>query len=245
MSVAAIAPMLAAVSLSVTTDPSLPAPNLLPENISNFTTNVVFSKEKKSVYRNIRKDIVVPGRTYILSCEIKPSVDVSARFPLSGLGCELTYWSSDWKKGVTLMARGDGDGAWRRVVSKKVTIPDWVHHGQLHAGLAYTGGCGEVRNIGLYQPDCEIVIEAKSGCGIAQVKVVDGDLATVFDSGVLNGAQAVWRGRVMADPARNYAVYAIDTKGNVAVWRTEKIDLAAGNGKRKVNKKRSFGHADK
>lgn len=223
MSFAAI--VLAAVTLSVETDPPLPAPNLLPENISNFTTNIVFSKEKKSVYKIVGKQLVKPGRTYVLACEIKPSADVSvSRTSRAGLGCVLTYWSKDWKQAVGMNARGDGDGVWRRVVSEKVTIPEWVHHGQLHAGLAYTDGSGEVRNIGLYEADCELVIEAKSDCGIAQVKVVDGDLETVFDTGVLSDAPAAWTGRVMADPARRYAVYAIDTKGNVAVSRTDKCE---------------------
>ena len=225
MSVAAIAPMLAAVSLSVTTDPSLPAPNLLPENISNFTTNVVFSEEKKSVCKIVGKQLVKQGRTYVLTCEIKPSADVSSSgTSRAGLGCVLTYWSKDWKQAVGMSARGDGDGVWRRVVSEKVTIPDWVHHGQLHVGLAYTDGSGEVRNIGLYEADCELVIEAKSRDGIAQVKVVDGNFSTVFDSGVLDDADTVWTGRVMADPARQYAVYAIDKNGDVAVWRTDKIN---------------------
>ena len=217
MSFAAIVPVLAAVTLSVETNPPLPAPNLLPENISNFTTNIVFSKEKKSVSRNVgRLKLVKPGRTYVLTCEIKPSSDVSASGLEAGLGCVLTYWSPDWKQAVSMIARGDGEGKWRRIVSQKVTIPDWIHYGQLHAGLRYSGGSGEVRNIGLYEADCELVVEAKSREGIAQVKVVDGNFATVFDSGVLDDAGTVWTGRVMADPARQYAVYAIDKKGDVA-----------------------------
>ena len=53
---------------------------------------------------------------------------------------------------------------------------------------------------------------------------MDGNFATVFDSGVLDDADTVWTGRVMADPARQYAVYAIDKNGDVAVWRTDKIN---------------------
>ena len=93
--------VLAAVTLSVETDPPLPAPNLLPEHISNFTTNIVFSKEKKSVYKIVGKQLVKPGRTYVLACEIKPSADVSvSRTARAGLGCVLTYWSQDWKQAV-------------------------------------------------------------------------------------------------------------------------------------------------
>ena len=55
-------------------------------------------------------------------------------------------------------------------------------------------------------------------------QIVDGNFATVFDSGVLDDADTVWTGRVMADPARQYAVYAIDNNGDVAVWRTDKIN---------------------
>ena len=224
MSFATTASVLASVTLSVKTDPTLPAPNMLPENFRNFTTNIVFSTEKKSVCRSVRK-LVEPGRTYILACDIKSSQVVpSSGYGSAGIGCNLTYWSEDWKQAVSMSARGDGNGVWRKVVSKKVTIPDWICHGQLHVGLSYADGSGEVQNIGLFEADRELVIEAKSDCGIAQVKVVDDGLATVFDSGVLHGAPTTWEGRVMADPARNYAVYAIDRDGDIAIWRSEKTN---------------------
>ena len=222
MSFAAIAPLLAAIAVSVKTDPPLPAPNLLPENISNFTTNIVFSKEKKSVYKIVGKQLVQPGRTYVLACEIKPSPEVSTAKTAgsAGLGCTLSFWSKDWKKVVSLHARGECVGEWRRVVSPKATMPEWIHHGQLHVGLAYTGGSGEVRNIGLCEAGCALVIAARSDNGVAQVKVVDGEKKTVFDTGVLPDTPAIWEGRIMADTARDYSVYVIDRKGNVAVART-------------------------
>lgn len=211
----------AGVTVSVTTDPPLPAPNLLPESLRDFAANIVFSKEKESVYRNV-KGLVQPGRTYVLACEIKPSPEVSTAKTAgsAGLGCTLAFWSEDWKNVVSLHARGEGAGEWRRVVSPKATMPEWIHHGQLHVGLAYTGGSGEVRNIGLFEAGCALVIEARSDNGVAQVKVVDGGLATVFDTGVLDGAETAWIGRVEADAARDYSVYVIDRKGNVAVART-------------------------
>ena len=208
------------VAVFVATDPPLPAPNILPEGTCDFSTNIVFSGERKSAYRNVGT-FVRPGRTYVLSCEIKPSPEVSSAKTVgsAGLGCTLAYWSEDWKKVVSLHARGEGAGEWRRVVSPKVTMPEWIHHGQLHVGLAYTGGSGEVRNIELFEAGCELVVEARSANGIAQVKVVDDALATVFDTGVLVGTNTVWTGRVEADAAHRYSVYAIDTEGNVAVGR--------------------------
>lgn len=227
MTISAIVPIFAAVSLSVTTDPPLPTPNLVPQSLHNFTTNVVFSDKKRSVYRNIG-NLVKPGQAYVLACEIKPSLEVSTGkvATRAGLGCTLAYWNSDRKKSVAIHAYGEGCGTWRRIVSEKVTMPDWIGTGpisewkglgQLTVGLAYTGGTGEVRNIGLFEADCELVIKAKSGCGIAQVKVVDGDKKTVFDSGVLDGVDTMWTGRIIVDPARRYAVYAIDTNGDIAV----------------------------
>ena len=221
MTLAAIAPLLAAIAVSVKTDPPLPAPNLLPESLRNFSANIVFSTEKESVYRNV-KGLVQPGRTYVLACEIKPSPEVSTAKTAgsAGLGCTLAFWSKDWKKVVSLHARGEGVGEWRRVVSPKATMPEWIHHGQLHVGLAYTGGSGEVRNIELFEAGCALVIEARSDNGVAQVKVVDGEKKTVFDTGVLPDTPTIWKGRIMADTARDYSVYVIDRKGNVAVART-------------------------
>ena len=230
MTLAAIAPLLAAVAVSVKTDPQLPAKNLLPEGYCDFATNVVFSDNKKSVYRNI-KNFVKPGRTYVLACDIKPSLEVStsAAAVRAGLGCTLAYWNSDRTKTVAIYARGEGCGKWRHVVSDKVTMPDWIGTGpisewkglgQLTVGLAYSRGSGEVRNIELFEADCELIIEATSGDGIAQVKVVDDEKKTVFDTGVITDTPTIWKGRIMADTARNYVIYAIDTKGNIAVNKT-------------------------
>ena len=184
-----------------------PARNLLPEGFCDFATNIVFSDERKSVWRTAGK-LVEPGRAYVLSCEIKPSADVSAKrlSGAAGLGCSLTYWDADWKRAVSISARGEGSGTWRRIVSEKVTMPDWIGPGQLTVGLAYTGGSGEVRNIELTEAGCALAVEARS-------------LATVFDTGVLDGADAVWTGRVEADAARRYAVYAINAEGEVAMKR--------------------------
>lgn len=208
------------ITVSAEAERPLPARNLLPEGFCDFATNVVFSDERKSVWRTAGK-LVEPGRAYVLSCEIKPSADVSAKrlAGAAGLGCSLTYWDADWKRAVSISARGEGSGTWRRVVSEKVTMPDWIGPGQLTVGLAYTGGSGEVRNIELTEAGCALAVEARSDKGVAQVKIVDENLATVFDTGVLDGADAVWTGRVEADAARRYAVYAIDAEGEVAMKR--------------------------
>ena len=216
MSASLIAPLIAAVSLSVATDPPKPGSNLLPEGYCGFASSIVFSKEKKSVYRNV-SGIVKPGRTYALSCEIKPTAEVAGNpRKTSGLGCSLTFWDKDWKRAVSLAARGDGPDRWQRVVSEKVEIPDWIVHGQLTVGIAYSKGGGEVRNIELVEADCELVIEAKADRGIMHVKVADENSEIVFDSGMLSGKDTVWTRRIDASPFRKYTAYVIDSEGDVA-----------------------------
>lgn len=204
-------------TVEITTDPPLPAQNLLPPELSNFATNT-FSKEKVSDYRNVQQ-FVKPGHEYILACEIKPSREVSTAGLAggAGLGCSLTYWDKTWKKAVSLQAKGEGPDRWQRVVSPRVMIPDWIGPGQLTVGLSYSDGSGQVRNIELFEAGCELVVEVKADKGVAQVKIVDENLVTVFDSGVLSGNDTVWTNRVKADAAHRYSVYAIDTEGEIKV----------------------------
>ncbi len=215
---------LAAVAVSVETDPPHPSANILPDGYCDFAYGKVFSKEKKSVYRNVGR-IVKPGRSYILSCEIKPTAEVAVNpWNTWGLGCSLAFWTKDWKKAVSLEARGDGPEKWRRVVSKKVTIPDWIVHGQLTVGVAYSKGGGEVRNIELTEADCELVVKASADKGIAQVKIVDENLVTLFDSGVLSGEETTWSKRFEATPVLGYTAYVVDREGDVAFGESRKSE---------------------
>lgn len=217
MTAAACASVLAAMTISVTTDPPLPAPNLLPTELRNFATNV-FTKEKKSVYRNVGK-IVKPGHAYILACEIRPSAEVSTRGVAgsAGLGAVLAYWDKDWKRGISISAKGEGPDRWQRIVSEPVTMPDWISPGQLTVGLSYTEGHGRVRNVELTEAGCELVVDVRAEKGVAQVKVVDENLRTVFDTLVLPTRETAWSGRVRADTAHRYSVYAVDFEGDVSV----------------------------
>ena len=234
--------VLFALTVSLSADPELPAPNLLADPCYRFEeglkgwvnkhTNDVccveveghgqslFAKDNKAVWRSVPKTLVKPGHTYILSCEIKPSSKVNTHAFSgggSGLGCGLTYWTSDWKRAVSLGARTDGADRWFRTYSEPVTMPDWIAHGQMTVGLAYSDGSGYVDNIELVEAYSELTIRVESAAAIRQVKVVDHNFRTVYDSGVLNGEAKTWTHAVRVEAAYKYAVFAVDAKGDVKV----------------------------
>ena len=236
--------VLFALTVSLSADPELPAPNLLTDSryrfdeglrgwVNKHTNDVrcvegegrgqsLFVTNKKTVWRSVPKTLVKPGHTYILSCEIKPSSKVSAAaIPNggSGLGCGLTFWTSDWKCAVSLRARADGAARWFRTYSEPVTIPDWIAHGQMTVGLAYSDGEGLVDNIELVEAYSELTIRVESDAAIRQVKVVDHNFRTVYDSGVLTGESKTWTHTVRVEAAYKYAVFAVDAKGDVKVAR--------------------------
>ncbi|HOE60136.1 MAG TPA: hypothetical protein P5125_06105 [Kiritimatiellia bacterium] len=231
-----------ALTVTLSADPELPAPNILTNGFFRFDEGLkgwanshsnevcciemegrglsFFTKDKKSVWRSIPTSVVKPGRTYILSCEIKPSSKVNTHTFSnggSGLGCGLTYWSEDWKRAVSLCAYTDGPDRWFRTYSQPVTMPDWIIHGQMTVGLAYSGGSGYVDNIELVEAYSELTICAESQAAIRQVKVVDHNFRTVYDSGVLNNGAKTWTHRLQIEAAYKYAVFAVDAVGNVSV----------------------------
>ena len=233
-----------ALTVSLAADPELPAPNLLTAPCYRFDegmrgwnnkhTNEVwcveaegrgkalFAKDGKSAWKPVPISLVRPGRTYILSCEIKPSSEVSVNtFSAggSGLGCGLTFWSRDWKRAVSLAAHADGPDKWFRTYSEPVTIPDWIVHGQLSVGLAYSGGEGCVDNIELVEAYSELTVRVESAAAIRQVKVVDHNYRTVYDSGVLAGEAKTWMHVLPIEAAYRYAVFAVDASGDVKVAR--------------------------
>lgn len=236
--------VLFALTVSLSADPELPAPNLLTDSryrfdeglrgwVNKHTNDVrcveteghgqsLFVSNKKTVWRSVPKTLVKPGHTYILSCEIKPSSKVSsAAIPNggSGLGCGLTYWTPDWKRAVSLSARTDGADRWFRTYSEPVTIPDWIAHGQMTVGLAYSDGEGCVDNIELVEAYSELTIRVESAAAIRQVKVVDHNFRTIYDSGVLTGEAKTWTHVLPIEAAYKYAVFAVDAKGDVKVVR--------------------------
>ena len=236
--------VLFALTVSLSADPELPAPNLLTDPRFRFEKGLdgwvnghsnevrcvetegrgpsLFVKNQKSVWTGFPMGLVKPGHTYILSCDIKPSAKVNTRTFAgggSGLGCGLTFWSEDWKRAVSLGARTDGPDRWLRTSSQPVTIPDWIVHGQLAAGLAYSDGEGYVDNIELVEAYSELTVRVASKAAIRQVKVVDENWRTVFDSGVLEDGARTWSHNLRIEAAYKYAVFAVDASGDVTVVR--------------------------
>ena len=232
-----------ALELSVASVPELPAANILSDPMFRFEngldgwvnrySNEVWCVESagrgksffapaqdKTVYAVVSSDTVRAGHTYILSCDIKPSPEVStASLPNgnSGLGCSLAFWDKDWTNAVSLGAYGEGADVWRRISSSPVAIPEWACNGQLHVGVAYSPGSGCVDNIELVEAYAEMSVCAVSSVPIRQVKVVDENWRTVFDSGVLEGGDTAYSNNVPIEAASRYAVFAVDAAGDVRV----------------------------
>jgi len=179
-----------------------------------------FRTQGKNVYRNVNKALVIPGHTYILSCDIKPSKEVSSVRVAgggSGLGCGLAFWSRDWKQATGLNAYAEGPDAWFRVSSASVTIPDWICYSQLTVGLAYTKGSGYVDNIELTEAFARLQVSVSSSDPIWQVKVVDDRDEIVFDTGLIGkDAGCRWSKELKVETSRRYRLYAVDRTGDVA-----------------------------
>lgn len=176
--------------------------------------------EKKELNKPVRIGILEKGRSYILSCDIKPSPKVTtARVGegLGGLGCSFTVWSPDWKQTKAINCRSAGPQKWFRISSKPVEIPEWAAHASLNVGVRYSPGHGLVDNIELVEADGGIDVSVKSeGAPIRQVKMVDERGRTVFDSGIIDGGKS-WSRRIPMQSSLSFKVYAVDSSGDVAI----------------------------
>ena len=143
--------------------------------------------EKKTLNKPIGIGILEKGRSYILSCDIKPSSKVTTAKVgegAGGLGCSFSVWSSDWKQVRSIECRSAGPDKWFRISSKSVEIPEWAVHANLNVGIQYSPGQGLVDNIELVEAGGVIDISVKSdGAPIRQVKVVDERGKVVLDLG--------------------------------------------------------------
>ncbi len=175
--------------------------------------------EKKSLNKPVRIGILEKGRSYILSCDIKPSPKVTtARVQegVGGLGCSFTVWSSDWKRVQPIHCRSAGPEKWFRISSKPVAIPEWAAHANLNVGVQYSPGHGLVDNIELVEAGDGIDVSVTSdGAPIRQVKVVDERGGIVFDTGVIDGGRS-WSRRIPVESALRVKAYAVDAEGDVA-----------------------------
>ena len=181
--------------------------------------------EKKALNKPVRIGILKKGRSYILSCDIKPSPKVTtARVGegIGGLGCSFTVWSADWKQAKAINCRSAGPEKWFRISSKPVEIPEWATHANLNVGVNYSPGHGLVDNIELVEAGGGIDVSVKSdGAPIRQVKVVDERGGTVFDSGLIDGGKS-WSRHIPVESALRFKVYAVDVSGDVRVGEMTK-----------------------
>ena len=177
------------------------------------------------------------GRTFILSCDIKPSKDVTSRAlpdSASGLGCKLTVWDAGWKKSASFGCMAEGPDRWFRVSSKPFALPDWTAHMSIAAGLGYSKGSGLVDNIELVEAGDGVDVSVKSDdAPIRQVKVFDERGGTVFDSGIIDGGKS-WSRRILVGSALRLKVYAVDASGNVAT--SERDDVTRKNKRKEMLK---------
>ena len=179
----------------------------------------VGDSRSRTVSRYVKVNPDWKGRTFILSCDIKPSKEVSSReLPdsSSGLGCKLTVWNADWKKSMSVGCMAEGPDKWFRVSSKPFVLPDWTAYMSIAAGIEYSKGSGLVDNIALEEATAAMNVTVNSDASIRQVKVFGEDGSAIFDTGLIDGGRC-WTHRIPTGTSQRCKVYAVDSHGGVAV----------------------------
>lgn len=186
-----------------------------------------------AAFRYVKFDPAWKGRTFILSCDIKPSAKVSSgALPdsASGLGCKVSFWSKDWKKSIGVGCMAEGQERWQRICSRPFEFPEWAAYMGVSAGLEYSKGSGFVDDIALEEAISAIDVAVKSDAPIRQVKVAGDAGQILFDSGILDGG-ARWKQRIPIGSCRRVKVYAVDANGKVAVAESVKEEVEKKSGK--------------
>ena len=186
-----------------------------------------------TAFRYVKFDPAWKGRTFILSCDIKPSAEVSAMAlpdSASGLGCKVSFWSKDWKKSIGVGCMAEGPGRWQRICSRPFEFPEWAAYMGVSAGLEYSKGSGFVDDIALEEAISAIDVAVESDVPIRQVKAVGDSCRILFDSGIVDGG-ATWKRRIPIGSCRRVKVYAVDANGKVAVAESVKEEVEKKSGK--------------
>ena len=179
-----------------------------------------------TAFRYVKFDPAWKGRTFIVSCGIRPSAEVSAKAlpdSASGLGCKVTFWSGDWKRSMSVGCMAEGPERWRRISSRPFEFPEWAEYMGVSAGLEYSKGSGFVDDIALEEAISAIDVTVASDAPIRQVKVAGDDGRILFDSGLIDGGTN-WTRRVPIGSCRRVKVYAVDAGGDVAVAESDRED---------------------
>ena len=188
-----------------------------------------------TAFRYVKFDPAWKGRTFILSCDIKPSAKVSSmELPdsASGLGCKVSFWSKDWKRSMSVGCMADGPERWQRICSRPFEFPEWAAYMGVSVGLEYSKGSGFVDDIALEEAISVIAVAVESDVPIRQVKAVGDSCRILFDSGIVDGG-ATCKRRIPIGSCRRVKVYAVDANGKVAVAKSVMEDVEKKSGKRK------------
>ena len=177
---------------------------------------------KKLVNRYVGIGRFEKGKSYVVSCDIKPSKEISTASGekgTSGLGCSLSFWDRDWKRCECVSCRDEGPEKWFRISSRPITVPEWAARANVTVGVQYSKGHGLVDNIEVVKVGAGIDVSVKSdGATIRQVKAVDELGNVVFDTGLIDGGKS-WSRRLPVESALDVKVYAVDADGDLAVAR--------------------------
>lgn len=186
-----------------------------------------------TAFRYVKFDPAWKGRTFILSCDIKPSAEVSAMAlpdSASGLGCKVSFWSKDWKRSIGVGCMAEGPERWQRICSRPFEFPEWAAYMGISAGLEYSKGSGFVDDIALEEAISAIDVAVESDAPVRQVKVAGDAGRILFDSGIVNGGSR-WKQRIPIGSCSRVKVYAVDANGKVAVAESVKEEVEKKSGK--------------
>jgi len=213
----------AGIRVDVTSDPALPAPNLIDGKNPDGTVGPKFFdstvKGKANCYATFKPKTFKTGVRYVASCRIKPDKDVlSLKSNSSGLGFSMSFVRPGWKL-TTMHARGGYPmpDAWNTVYSEPATMPEGTTDWFREVGFRYNNkGTGWVDDLRVTVADATLSVRVTGPRPIRQVKVVNAAGEKMFDTGILTGDAKTFEKKLVVNAAGTYTAMAVDDEGDVA-----------------------------
>lgn len=194
----------------------------LQDGMSNGFLRVATTED---VWASVPPGAYPRGRPLVLSCRVRTKNGyhkLGECGVLFGPGCRFAAFAPEYRRGVTINAHLDlnTDGCWRRVTSVPQVLPGWaVGPQELYVSSIGTTEEADVDDIGLHDAFVAMTITAHAAKGLRQVRLVDGNGSTMYDSGDIGTGSTAFRHVLDVISAQDYTLTVLDRAGRVKTLR--------------------------